>query len=184
MKDWSRLAAIIFALTAVAPSGQATVIAYEASDLVDVTPGEDLWRYRYTLSEISFSVNEGFSIFFDPVEYGTLSAGPSPSADWDTLILQQPQSGDLLDPFADGIYDVLALVADPNPLGLFSVDFVFLGTGVPGSQQFEVYDSSFAMVESGITTSGTTPIPEPGSMGLLLGGLLVMAARLRQQGTR
>ena len=70
---------------------QAEKIAFVATDLVDVTPGEDLWRYDYTVSgSHNFAQFEFFDIFFDPSLYGALSDASAPNGDWDVLILQQP----------------------------------------------------------------------------------------------
>ena len=42
----------------------ATVIEYEAIDLPDVNSGEDLWQYRYQVSQVTFP-KYGFDIFFN-----------------------------------------------------------------------------------------------------------------------
>ena len=75
-------------------------------------------------------------------------------------------------PGRDGYYYAAARVAYPAPpLGGFSVDFVWLGTGTPGSQEFEIFgDYDRYLVANGVTT----PVPEPASAGLLVVGLLGM----------
>jgi len=38
-------------------------IRFEATDLVDITAGQDLWRYNYFVSGFNFQQDQGFSIF-------------------------------------------------------------------------------------------------------------------------
>src|SRR5262245_36908825 len=125
----------VVALAAVAPFGpaRATSITFEVTDLPDVNPGEDLWRYAYPLDAAGtpFSAGvTGFAITFDETLYSVLSAA-SASSDWDILVLQ-PDLG-IPDP---GLYDGLALVDSPDTGTPFEVDFVWLGSGTPGSQPF------------------------------------------------
>ena len=124
--------------------------------------GEDLYRYSYALSDFPDSADFGFSIFFDAALYSSLeSPPPSVGSEWDVLSLE-PDPGLP----ADGLYDALALVDSPTTLAGFMIDFVWLGTGAPGSQPFVIYDTSFATVESGPT------VPEPGTL-VLLGSALI-----------
>lgn len=180
-----RLCLLLFlgSMTAV----QAARIDFAPTDLVDVTPGEDLWRYDYTVSGPSFQQSEFFDIYFDPSLYAMLTAGPAPNADWDVLILQQPNSANL-PPFDVGIFDAFALVGSPSLSGAFSVSFVYLGTGIPGSQVFEIYDADSSLVETGLTTvpRAEEVIPEPSTLALLLAGLAAcqIHAHLRKQSRR
>lgn len=156
-----------------------TTIYYVPSDLADVAPGEDLWRYQYFVHDFAFSENQGFTVYFDRNIYRALqSPPPSAGSDWDVITLQP----DLNLP-DDGAYDALALVDNPSLPGSFLVDFVYLGAGTPGSQPFDVNqfapDGSFdGVLDSGFTLS----IPEPAT-GLLslsaLGALLYRAVAKR-----
>lgn len=141
----------------------ATTLQFVATDLVDVTPGEDLWRYDYKVSGSTFSQGQFFDVLFDPLLYGALTAGPSPSGDWDVAVLQQPAPL-TLPPFDKGIFDAFALVNDPAIDGIFSVNFVYLGGGTPGSQPFEIYGSNGALLEPGFTTPPGTVVPEPSAL--------------------
>jgi hypothetical protein len=155
----------------------ATTIQYAATDLADVTPGEDLWRYNYSVSGRTFLQSEIFDIYFDPSLYANLLAGAAPNSDWDVLILNQPTPANL-PPFDQGIFDAQASVDNPALTGTFSVSFVYLGAGSPGAQRFEVFDAAFSSIETGFTTAQSTVIPEPSAVLLCLGGLLVTAIRL------
>lgn len=140
------------------------VISYTAVDVSDVTVGEDLWRYDYAVSGASFGSFEGFSLRFDPALYGALEDPPvSPSGDWFVSVVQ-PDAGLP----ADGIYNALALVDGASLADVFSVSFVWLGTGTPGAQAFELYDDSFSVTETGRTRAPGVSVPEPAAV-LLLG---------------
>lgn len=59
----------------------------------------------------------------------------------------------------------------------FAVQFTWLGSGVPGSQPFEIYDpTTFQMLQSGDTFDGTF-VPEPSSFGMIA---LVLAYAARK----
>jgi hypothetical protein len=160
-------------------TGQATTIAYLPSDLADVTAGEDLWRYDYTVSGRTFLQSEFFDIYFSPSVYASLTAAPAPNPDWDVAILQQPTPGNL-PPFDRGMFDAFALAADASLAGTFSVSFVYLGSGTPGAQTFEIFDAGSSLLETGFTTL-TPQIPEPSSVPLSLIGLIGCAIHLRRR---
>ena len=155
------------------------VIQYQATDLVDLVAGEDLWRYDYSLSGFDFLANQGFSIQFDPAQYGPLESALPAHAGWDILTtIPDPSLPDA------GLYDALAL-QDHAPLSNpFSATFVWLGgpLSVPGSQLFTVYqladDGSYlATLQTGVTS----PVPEPSSLLLISAGLVGVIARVQRR---
>jgi hypothetical protein len=149
-------------------------IEFIATNLSDTTPGEDLWRYDYKVQG-TFAQSQFFDIYFDPLLYGPLTAGPAPNSDWDAAILQQPNPANL-PPFDRGMFDGFALVNNPSLAGTFSVTFVYLGSGTPGSQPFEVFDADSNLLadESGFTFV----IPEPSTLMLVSSaGLAVIGIR-------
>jgi hypothetical protein len=148
--------------------GQA--IRYEASNLSDTTPGEDLWRYTYTVTGFTFQTNQGFSIFFDHGLYADLeNPPPVVNADWSVItvqpdiLLRQP-----------GFYDGQALRSDPSVTDRFTTSFVWLGEGEPGSQPFVLYNSDFSDRFSGIT------VPEPDVVWLMALSFASFALAKRQ----
>ena len=149
-------------------------IRYEAVDLPDSVPGEDLWQYHYSVSGASLLSGQGFDVYFalsDGFLFGDLVAPQSaPSSDWDVLAIQ-PDAGLA----ADGLFDVVALVDDPSPGAEFLSTFIWRGTGTPGSQPFEVFDEQLVVTESGTTT----PVPEPATIGLVLMAVIGFGIRLR-----
>ena len=133
----------------------AATITYKAIDLADTTVGEDLWQYKYTVKDHVFPAGNGFSIFFDSSIYGSLqNPAPFVNPNWDILVLQPDDQ--LL---ADGIYDALALVNNPSLTDIFTLTFVWRGLGTPSFQRFEIYDTSFNIIENGNTTVSIVPVP-------------------------
>jgi len=153
-----------------APAARAAAIRYEAANLVDATPGEDLWLYRYRVEDAVFPAGNGFSVFFDLGLYEQLVAAAAPNPDWDVIAIQ-PDAGLV----SDGFYDALAGVGPASLADRFEVSFVWLGVGTPGSQPFVLYDESFQTLESGRTTL----IPEPSTAVTLALGLVAIGARRR-----
>jgi hypothetical protein len=149
----------------------ATRIAYLATDLPDPGP-EDLWQYEYFVSEESFGAGVGFSILF-PVgdTAGLVPVATGADADWDVIVLQPEPL--LASP---GRYDAQARLDGASLLFSFVVRFLWSGEGDPGSQTFEIYDPSFAVVETG----QTVPIPEPGTALLLALGLATLTRGARR----
>ena len=155
-------------LTIFAGNSYATIISYQATNLADTTPGQDLWQYSYSVSGYTFNQFYGFTVLFDYLHYSNLGDPPPfVNSDWDPIVLQP-------DPIlmADGTYDALALVDNASLADPFTVSFVWLGSGTPGSQPFQVYDPDFETIESGRTTSGAAPVPEPATLLLLGSGLI------------
>ncbi|MDX2153757.1 MAG: PEP-CTERM sorting domain-containing protein [Bryobacteraceae bacterium] len=136
------------------------------------------FEYRYRLFGISLLAGQELDIKFDPALYGPLW-NPSAPLGLDVLVLQPdnpPGSG------LPGDLSVLAL-ADLPTIDLLSVDFIFLGAGMPGPQTFFInsYDSNGAFL--GEILSGTTApasgaaVPEPAALLLVGLGLLLLGAR-------
>jgi hypothetical protein len=158
---------------------RATTIEYVATDLVDLTPGEDLWRYDYTVSGRAFLSSEFFDIYFVPSVYGTLALEPTANTDWDVRILQQPNPVNL-PPFDTGIFDAFASIDNASVADAFSVNFVYLGTGTPGAQMFDIFDANANLLESGITARPGGVIPEPSTIMLSVLGLAVLGSKFHR----
>ena len=151
----SRLASILLIAISLAVSPRVYAdgaIDFLATDLTDTTPGQDLWRFTYSLSGFTFQANQGFSIFFDYLSYANLqNPTPNPSSSWSTIAVQP----DVL-LHEDGFFDAQALANSPLTSIPFSVDVIWLGTGTPGPQIFYTYDANFTPI-----FSGSTSVPEP-----------------------
>lgn len=167
----------------------ATAISFEAADLADITAGEDLWRYRFLVSEFTFPENVAFEILFDPALYRDLDDPPaSVNADWDILSVQ-PDPG-VPDP---GRYSALALMGGASLADSFTLGFVWLGAPgtMPGAQTFEIneFDAQANFIRT-LEVGRTTPVapieavPEPGSLILTVTGLAVLACRRKRPAPR
>ena len=152
----------------------AAVVEFVASDLADPVSGGDLWQYSYGVGDFNFDQDYGFTVFFDSTEYEAIEDPPPPvNADWDVISLQP----DLLLP-DPGAYDALALANGASLADPFTVTFLWLGSGRPGSQPFVIYEPGFSTIESGLT------VPEPATGLLLSLGFVALAARLRTKRQR
>jgi len=148
----------------------ATTILYDVQNI-----GGDTWQYDYTVVNDSLTdpIRE-FMIYFDYGLYAALSVNSSATGWFEqtvdpAFVLGMPQ---------DGFYDAIAVDTNPGILfgsaaGGFSVQFAWLFTGfTPAGQRFEVIDpATLAVLDSG----QTAPIPEPGTVVLLLSGILGFA---------
>lgn len=80
------LLVIVTFLAALMGTANAISISYQAYDLSDLTIGEDLWEYTYTISDHTFAMDTGFTIYFELGLYDFLDpTPPAPNADWDVL---------------------------------------------------------------------------------------------------
>jgi hypothetical protein len=177
---------LIILCLAAAPAApvSAAVIEFEAVDLMDLVVGQDLWEYRYFVSDQVFDVNQGFSVYFDFTLYAALQSPPPPvNGDWDVLTIQPDPALS-----SDGIYDVLALTAGASLANPFVVSFVWLGGALgPGSQPFTInsFDplGNITFLQSGQTVPRTlSQVPEPSTLLLLstvLPGLIALRRRRR-----
>ena len=172
MKQLTRLLVIAMVLALSTANAFALPIVYEVNNLAG-----DRWEYRYDVTNDpanTFAIEE-FTVYFDLGLYDTLQVGNTPTG-WDALVVQ-PDSGFPPGPgLGDGFYDALAVavpgIAPGDSVGGFSVQFTYLGTGTPGAQFYEIVDpETFEPLQSGATT---TAVPEPGSLLLLVAGLLIL----------
>jgi len=161
---------------------QAATIEFEAIDLADVVPGDDLWRYRYLLSGFVFNTNEGFTIFASPTLYRSLATPGAPNADWDTPAVAQPSPPPPVGLDSDGFLDELALVNNASLADAFILDFVWLGgPAFPGVQDYETYTLNGGFRVTGVgQTQPLRQAPEPGTVALLAFGGTLIAIRRRR----
>ena len=189
------ISAIGFLFTIAPPAGAAAVVAlpkgigaefvspapaitvmfrFEVFDLADTTPGQDLWEYRYTVSDLTLTTGQGFTIFFDFNRYALLqNPPPLVNADWDPLTVQPDVAL-----HSNGFYDAQALRNNPSLADPFKVRFVWLGSAgtVPGAQPVTVYNADFSTQSQGQT------VPEPTAFALLLAAAGLLAQHRTRSG--
>lgn len=142
----------------------ATIVSFDLTDL-----GNGSFEYIYTIENDTLSIPiEQITVWFDEQLYVNLQVTTQvPLAnDWSEITL--PSTGFGI-PFG---YDALALaggIALGQSVEGFSVSFDWLGTGLPGSQQFEIINP----VDSQMITTGIT-IPEPATVLIFGFGTLLL----------
>lgn len=173
------LGASLAALLALPALANALTIQFSATDLPDTGSG-DLWQYTYTVSGGPVNANKGFTIYFDYHLYSDLQdPPPAPNSDWNVATVQPSTS--LPD---NGFFDALAQVSPASLANPFTVKFVWLGGAgtTPGTQPFETYvcndpPDCLNITPTGSGTTGSSAIPEPPALALLMAGLLGLGAR-------
>lgn len=152
-------------------SGSAQTISYDSSHL-----GGTRWQYSFVLETGNLTSNvDEFTLYFERLEYRDLTLVDAPMG-WDMLVVQSDAALPA-DGFVDGISPVV--LSSMAAVGPFVVSFDYVGSNTPGSQRFELYDTStFTLVGSGFTVP--SPIPEPHSLLLFAAGLVAVGARFNR----
>ena len=171
----TRSIAALVLLSAASMSNAIPMVEFALEDL-----GGDMFRYNYTIhNDHSIDTVVEINTFFDPVLYDTTSLGNETAPGrW------LPFVDDLSDP---AIYQAVDFSMDPSSgvppmtsLSGFSVDFLWLGSGLPGAQPFELLTTNFLdPLIQGMTT--TTAVPLPPAIFLLGSALGMGAIRVRKR---
>jgi hypothetical protein len=164
------MCALMAALGLAAPAS-ATSIGYDLTLVAGNT-----WQYDFTIGNDSLGVPiDEFTLFFDLGSFSNLVVTASP-AGWDPLVAQ-PDPGLPQDGFVDWLA-LLGGVAPGDTLSGFQLQVDFSGPAQPGAPLFTVVDpNTFDTLDRGVTASNAAPIPEPGTVALVLLAMLALAAR-------
>lgn len=125
------------------------------------------WEYTYDLSG-SVTSGDLLAIYFPEATSSDITDESTTTSDFSTSVLQPDASIP-----ADGEYDI-SVNSDASTFPTFSVLFDYSGTGTPAAQDFTLYDSTFATIESDVTTAAAVTTPEPGALPLVLGGAVLL----------
>ena len=137
--------------------------AHGANILFDTTNlGSNLFRFDYTFTGVTFQANQELDFMFVATEYSLLE-NPVVGSGF-TPVTFQPNS-----PLGSpGIFGIFSPTGPQTPVGTFSVEAEFTGTGTPGSQPYEIdqYDASggFEGVVGTGTAGSSSQTPEPTTM--------------------
>lgn len=150
-----------------AMSAPAAIITFSTQSL-----GGNNYRYIYDMTQAQITTNQEIQIRFSASLYNTLS-NPVAPAPFAPSIFQVNNP-----PGAAGDYLVFTSQTNPSMAGTFSVDFEWLGGGLPGAQPFFInqFDGGGSFLS--IVTSGNTSsvVPEPATLIITGIGLVALGA--------
>lgn len=166
-----RIAILTIAMVCLTVVGHATTIEYTATQI-----SGPQWQYTYTVTG-SFADGDFLSIDFDANTFADLQDPPPQVTDWDAIVFQADSALG-----SNGAFSAMALKGNPSLPVTFTVLFNFLGMGTPGSQAFSIYNFDGDELESGTTilAGQTAPVPEPGTLLLLLSGAGALTRKFRK----
>lgn len=126
------------------------------------------------------SINE-LTIYFPSEQFDTLTLRASP-AGWDPLLIQPD-----LNLSAPGMFDVLALtpgdaLSPHQSRSGFAIGFDYFGPGLPPALRYDVVNSNFQTIETGLTmASAVSAVPEPSPLLLLIAAVPLLLFRRRNR---
>ena len=178
-----KLAAALFLFASAQTLAAAVSVQYS---LVPV--GGNVYRYVYTVTNDG-SLGGGaavmlFDILFDASQYQGLTIVSSPNispAQWSQTILSAV-------PGLPAAYDSFALqggIAAGTSVTGFSVQFTWLGSGLPGAQPFQISNpSTFTVLQSGATFLAASTVPTASTWSLILIGVGLALTAAKQAGAK
>ena len=147
-------------------------VSFDLVDLPDNPGDPNRMTLIYHLDD-AFAAGSGVNLIFDSQLFSDLDPLTPASGEWFASAAQPMPAVPL-----SGVASFLALANVAAADGQLEVSFTWLGTGLPGAQEYEIFDSQFNVVDGGRTTP-LTDVPEPNSAFMLLLGAALLAHRRR-----
>ena len=182
-----RLGALLVGAAWLLAAGTATAhdtrVLYTVTDVSESSGQPHLWEYRYELEHFEYGKSYTLTVLFPWQSMGEIETPlPEVGTDW-TNSIPGAESPYALQPDSalrsDGSYNAELQVATAELPAEFSVRFTWPGAGQPPSQNFEVYDPDFIVVDEGTTEY----VPEP-ALALGQAGVLALLGWLRRRRRR
>jgi hypothetical protein len=138
--------------------------------VIDLGGGMD--RYVYTFFGIPLLQHQEVDIQFDATMFSTLSNPQAPNGF--NALFEQP--GNPMG--APGHLSIVATMDSQPDSGPFTIDFLFTGSGTPGTQTYAINqldnnDVNITQVLGGGTTQPLA-VPEPSTMSIAAAGLVIV----------
>ena len=151
-------------------------VQYQLIDLADPVGAPDMMELVYNIDN-GFIAGGGFNLIYSPAQFADLQVTAPLDANWFPSLTQPDAAAPL-----DGVLSYMALVDSAAGPRTFTVTFTNVGSGKPGAQTYELFDDSFNVVGSGLTTP-IAVVPELPLAAMLSAGLPLLGwlARRRYQ---
>ena len=171
------IALVLFALLTSPLFANPTLIQYSAIEIDALT---DTWQYTYDVTNLSLPDDhpiDAFAVIFPTSLYENPVITPLDLAKWDEMVLEPTFGYPQYDYDVWAELDVNSGIEKSTTVSGFTVTFKWLGSGIPGSQDYIVYDqSTFTELDA----AQTILIPAPAAVTLTATGLLLLRLKRRK----
>ncbi|MBV8820156.1 MAG: hypothetical protein JO022_17480 [Acidobacteriaceae bacterium] len=179
-----RTGLLLWAGFLLAATAGASTIQFQVAEIGTNASGQAIDRFTYSTNGITLDQNEAVDLSFDRSRFSDLTNPVVPAGFVSNLAQPDNPLG------LDGDFIISPQSGAATLSGPFSVDFTFIGSGVPDVQAFTIYEFDpqtgfiVSVLETGTTTpGGVAGTPEPASFatcGVLLAvGGMMWAVRRR-----
>jgi len=178
-KNLMTMLMLVIAITMTSHRANAA-LQYEAVDVPDTIIGVNRMKYVYHLDG-AFTALQGFTLIYDSTLYANLAGTTPLGSEWDQVISQPGSPGTF-----DGLQINTALADITDATATFEVEFDWNGSGLSGSQPYELFDDQFNLISASRTTAfaEVVNVPEPDTVLLVLAGLLLLRRQAQLRSLR